>query len=564
MGNKRFKDPIYGYIEIDEELINQVIDTANFQRLRDIIQTSYSPLYTSALHNRFTHSIGVYHLGKIVAQAFANSCKTNEIKSFSKIKNYMKVFEIACLLHDVGHAPFSHTGEDFYFDETKHVSLHKEIVQLTGDDLLEMEIVKNSYKAAAHELMSVLVGLRVFGEIMEKETWSFFARCITGYKYTEKMTKKKQLLNCLIELLNSTMIDVDKLDYLIRDAYMSGFDNIKIDYIRLLESICVLKQNNTYRISYYKTAVSVIENVVYARDAERKWIQSHPTVLYEAYLLQNIMTQIINKYMGQNYIPYDCLTEAGYQIKDLGTVRLFSDGDITYLMKNLRDNEYVEEYLERKLRKHPIWKTEAEYKAIFSENERAAEIIEGEFANLKKELSGLGCSNIINQKALEECRRDKRELENDYAQNHSLMLERSLQQRKYQIEIMEALENFAGRENLDFHFIIISSKQFNSGFGKPEFSKISMVFPELSEPCEFGAVSNTLKASESVGENFFYLYYSRKELKKKLHISELIEDLLKIADEIESEKQEREEKRKREKSKKEKEKKIKKSVKRLN
>lgn len=440
------------------------------------------------------------------------------------------------MLHDVGHAPFSHTGEDFYFDETKHAPFHEEIVQLTLDTLLATEIKKNSYKAAAHELMSVLVGLKVFGNMLDKETWSFFARCITGYKYTEEMTEEKQLLNCLIELLNSTMIDVDKLDYLIRDAYMAGFDNIKIDYVRLLESICVLKQNNGYRIGYYKTAVSVIENVVYARDAERKWIQSHPTVLYEAYLLQNIMTQIIENYMGKNYISYDYLTETGQKIENLGLVRLFSDGDIIYLMKNLPNRELVEEYLERKLRKHPIWKTEAEYRAIFIGNERAAEIIECEFANLKKELSGLGCSNIISKEALDACWLDTQRIKADYDKYGSLKLKRSLQKRKHQIAIMETLQNFADRENLDFNFIIISSKQFNSGFGKPEFAKISMVFPELSEPCEFGAVSNTLKASESIGENFFYLYYTRKELKKKLHISELIEDLLKIAYEIEREK----------------------------
>ena len=536
MGNKRFKDPIYGYIEIDEELINQVIDTASFQRLRNIIQTSYSPLYTSALHNRFAHSLGVYHLGKIAARAFANSCISNKVKNFTQIKEYLKVFELACLLHDVGHAPFSHTGEDFYFDETKHVVFHKMLVELTGDSLLAVEITKQSHKAAAHELMSVIVGLNVFGTMIEKEKWSFFARCITGYKYTERLTQKKQLLNCLIELLNSSMIDVDKLDYLIRDAYMTGFDTIKIDYIRLLESICVLKQNNEYHICYYKTAVSVIENVVYARDAERKWIQNHPTVLYEIYLLQSIMSQIVETYMGESYIIYDYLTEQGKEIEKLGTVRLISDGDIIYLMKNLADKELVVEYFNRKLRKHPIWKTEAEYQAIFIENEKEAEIIEDEFANLKKELGQLGFSNIINDDALEACRIDADRLEKDYENNKSLGLEMCLKKRKHQIEIMSALERFARREDIDFKFIIISAKQFNSGFSKPEFSKISMVFPELSQPCEFGDVSNALKASESRGENFFYLYYTRRHLKQELHISELIEDLLKIAFEIEREK----------------------------
>lgn len=535
MSNKRFKDPIYGYIEIDEELIDKVIDTANFQRLRDIIQTSYSPLYSSALHNRFTHSLGVYHLGKIAALAFLNSCRSNGLKIFPEIEKYLKVFELACLLHDVGHAPFSHTGEDFYFDETKHNSFHKKIVEITNDSSLSVEIKNNSYKAAAHELMSVVVGLNVFGAIIDKENWSFFARCITGYKYTEDMTDKKQLLNCLIELLNSSMIDVDKLDYLIRDAYMTGFDTIKIDYVRLLESICVYKQDNEYRICYYKSAVSVIENVVYARDAERKWIQNHPTVLYEIYLIQSVLSQIVETYLGQSYIAYDYLTEKGKDIQAFGTIRLISDGDIVYLMKNLKSQKLVDEYFDRRLRKHPIWKTEAEYQAIFIGNEKEAEIIECEFADLKKELSGLGFSNIINEAALEACRIDANSLEEDYIKDNSEKLHMSLQKRKHQIEIMEALSNFADRESIDFDFVIISAKQFNSGFGKPEFAKISMIFPELSDPCEFGAVTNVLKASESIGENFFYLYYTRKHLKRELHISQLIEDFLNIAYAIETE-----------------------------
>lgn len=52
---KQIKDPIYGYINIEDDFIS-VIDTPEYQRLRNVIQTSYQALYPSALHNRFTHS----------------------------------------------------------------------------------------------------------------------------------------------------------------------------------------------------------------------------------------------------------------------------------------------------------------------------------------------------------------------------------------------------------------------------------------------------------------------------------------------------------------------------
>lgn len=60
---KQVRDPLYGYIDIEKKYIS-LIDSAEFQRLRNIRQTGYASLYPSALHNRFVHSIGVFYLGK--------------------------------------------------------------------------------------------------------------------------------------------------------------------------------------------------------------------------------------------------------------------------------------------------------------------------------------------------------------------------------------------------------------------------------------------------------------------------------------------------------------------
>lgn len=140
---------------------------------------------------------------------------------------------MACLLHDVGHAPFSHTGEEFYLKNGDRKELHKEIINLTNDQDLKMEIREKAanYKAAPHELMSVIVGLKIYADqFRSDEEKSFFSRCITGYSYAIKTDEKHSFLNCLISFLNSSVIDVDKLDYLIRDAYITGFDTINIDY----------------------------------------------------------------------------------------------------------------------------------------------------------------------------------------------------------------------------------------------------------------------------------------------------------------------------------------------
>ena len=66
---KVFKDPLYDYIRIDNNVCEKIIDDKYFQRLRRIEQTSMRCLYPSARHDRFIHSIGVYHLAKVAIKA---------------------------------------------------------------------------------------------------------------------------------------------------------------------------------------------------------------------------------------------------------------------------------------------------------------------------------------------------------------------------------------------------------------------------------------------------------------------------------------------------------------
>ena len=539
MGGKRFKDPIYGYIEIEEEIIAQVVDSASFQRLRDVIQTSYSPLYASAVHNRFVHSIGVYHLGCIASKAFQNE----EIHSqVPRIDDYIRIFQLACLLHDVGHAPFSHTGEKHFLTAGERTLLHGRLVDLTQDSALKEEIRKNAYKAAPHELMSAIVALRTFSEIIPIEMRSFFARCITGYKYDMYMDKAKSILNCLIELLNSKIIDVDRMDYLIRDSYMTGFDTVKIDYIRLLDSIRVVPdERGIYQICYYKTAVSVIENAVYAHDAERKWIQNHPIVLYEVYLLDNIIEQIMRQILNTESLLEQHLSEKGVCIEKYGKVRLMGDSDILYLMKNLPDTALANEYYGRKYRKHPIWKSEAEFQAIFLRQEKQLQIIEDELNDLITHLRSLGLPFVINEEALRECRSDLEEYE-DLLKKESDVMERkkfesSIAARKQHVRFMEIWESFAKESGVDFEFLIIHADQFNSNFRKQELGNIKIILPELRSPCKFEEVSNVLKAQKSKGEKFFFVYYSRRFEGQQISISNLRKQMLKFANDVDIERE---------------------------
>ena len=533
--DKKLKDPIYGYIDIKEDIIYNIVDTSGFQRLRNIIQTSYAPLYSSAVHNRFVHSLGVYYLGSIVSNSIReHKDEYSDIKDLDRI---LEIFELACLLHDLGHAPFSHTGEIYYLDNGKRDILHSKIVELTGDKGLEQEIQGKNYNAAPHELMSVIVALKYYDFLFNNEQEkSFFARCIVGYSYSKDTSEGKAIdsfKNCMISLLNSSVIDVDKLDYLIRDAYIIGFDTVSIDYQRLLKSIRFKKSDGKYVVAYTKQAISVIENVVYAHDAERKWIQNHPVVQYESYLLQNAIQELDKKYPDKKLFSFEALTEEGIEIDGNFKISLLSDADIVFLMKNL-DSNIVKEYYNRNRRRHPLWKSEAEYKANFSVayNDEVFNVIENALDVLCKNLNFICKSQELNDIALKKCE------ENIDKLNETLKvgvdeqkINTVIAEQKKNIAWLRVFKNFAKSQEIDFDFIILKENQFNSGFAKEAFGDIKIEFNGLKNLKYFKEVTNTLKADKSQREKFFYLFYRRKEgpEHKRIDIKKLAAELGKFA-----------------------------------
>lgn len=352
-----------------------------------------------------------------------------------------------------------------------------------------------------------------------------------GYPYVNKESLEHSFLNCLISLLNSSVIDVDKLDYLIRDAYITGFDTVSIDYLRLLRSIRFRKEKQMYYVVYTKSAISVIENVVYAHDAERKWIQNHPVVQYEAYLLQSTIEALQNKYKSARLFSYDALTESGIHIADNCRVSLLCDADITFLMKNL-DNDEGKEYFQRKERRHPLWKSEAEYKAIFTDGytDKLFDIIENGLDGLCKYLNYVCQSKEINDVALTKCKEDIdafQKLVSAGAKEENIAS--SISKKKKHLQWMKALKKFADEQKIAFDFVILRANQFNSGFAKEAFEKILIEFDTLKNPRYFGKVTNTLKAEKSLRERFFYLFYRRTDGKSKIDLKNLAVKLGEIA-----------------------------------
>lgn len=515
---KKIKDPIYGYIEVPVSYITGIIDTAPFQRLRRVIQTSYAPLYPGTVHNRFTHSIGVYHLGVIATNSISNCWK--HIKNISvDVDRLVSVFRLSCLLHDVGHAPFSHTGEKYYLGvNNSYDELHKRLADLIGSDEIIKDSSKNpGKKAAPHEIMSAIIGLSNYSDIIGNlDDRDFFSRCITGYEYSASDIDS-QVKNCFIGLLNSKVIDVDKLDYLLRDAYFSGHGTVNIDYQRLLSSITIVEiHKGKIETAFMKQAVSVIENVVYAHDNERKWIQNHPTVLYESYIVTHMINKInreLNK-SGKKLFSEESLTEKGQDFSD-SHVSLLSDDDIIFIAKNkLLDDPLIKEYFNRNSRRHPIWKSEAEYKSYLIDMIRGGSLLD-DFVNAIELTSTYISKNtengIITKNTIDTIHKEINEIENSALDEDDILVQK--EEKAIILKVLNALSDYADSKGLEFNFVMLTAMEFISGFGKMDFSNTLISF-DTGSVAKVGDVVSSIAGKENDRQIYFYIYYKRPDNKE--------------------------------------------------
>lgn len=377
--NKLFKDPVHGYIEIPDSYCLHIVDTPIFQRLRCIEQTSMRPLYPAAHHDRFIHSLGVFYLGR---KAFESIKKNSVFPSPEEpvILRIQNSFLLACLLHDCAHAPFSHTFEDYYELPADPTS-GKGRVQTILEKVVSKEFIADLNTASLpqqHEMASAAIAVSQYSPAIfelggEPE---LVARMITGCKHRQLVKGNLALKfeNCFIELLNGAPVDVDKLDYIMRDTWASGVKNVSIDVDRLLNAIFVELDDTGVQLGFKQSALSVIQNVVDGRNFLYQWVYSHHTVLYYNELLTRA-TKTLAVLLAEEgepnsfwkkFVSTDSLC-GPIELKD-HVFYLPSDGDLLYLLKHYSASiPEAEEFFSHCPKRFPLWKTKAQFDEIFRE-----------------------------------------------------------------------------------------------------------------------------------------------------------------------------------------------------
>ena len=408
MGKKVIKDLIHSYITIDID-VQKIVDTPSFQRLKRIKQLTCEYLFPSLNHTRYEHSLGVM---KLACDFFDSLNKNMEDFGISKeqIKNYRFHIKFAALLHDVGHAPLSHLGESFYDKEEIYKSLIENLSSEKEADKIFKD-KKENIVGSPHELMSCLCIIRklrpALTEMNPNINIELICRIIIGNQYHDK---NLWLENILIEIVNSKTIDVDKLDYLIRDNHMSGYIAPRIDIERLFSCTFIGEDK---KLKYSSKAIPAMQSVVDSRDLLYLWVYNHHISVYTEFIIRDILGHFMQLYEEQNGKYPEEMNKKEFFSTEAIIDNLVIDDDIySHLRKaylaSLKGKtvEYtsvvMKQLMERKFLK-PLWKTIYEYEcledeleleklvtdrldAILKDNEKIKKIVGeiGEALNLKK------------------------------------------------------------------------------------------------------------------------------------------------------------------------------------
>lgn len=335
---KNFVDAVYGHIHIPIDYCKKIIDTPLFQRLKRIEQTSMRPLFPCARHDRFSHSLGTFHIGCIIFENIKKNAQKDgvyeiikELKIDSKEETwkYLQInYELACLLHDCGHAPFSHTFEKYYLNRGKkndtndlgsplQIDIANEMKSYVRENLQISEEEKNiritkfikqlcETDAAPHELVSAWLVLHKAGFREQIQQLhgdpELIARMIIGCKYDklkESSDVYHQICDCFIELLNGKEIDADRTDYVIRDKWATGLNTATIDLTRLYSSIHLKSYNNKYIVCYSQKALPELESILEVKNYNSFWIFNHHKLLYHNYILIKAVEKLALIFSGE-------------------------------------------------------------------------------------------------------------------------------------------------------------------------------------------------------------------------------------------------------------------------
>lgn len=285
--SKLIIDPVHGFITLRDPLIFKVINHAFFQRLRRIKQLGLTDfVYPGAHHTRFHHAIGAMHLTQRAMDLLREKGTVISNEEYQGTS-------IAILLHDVGHGPFSHALERTILHAVAHESISEML----------MNYMNQEFEGALD------LAIAIFKDQYERP---FFHQLVSG------------------------QLDMDRLDYLQRDAFFTGVTEGRIGGERIIKILCVI---NDVLTAEYRGVYS-IEHFLNARRMMYWQVYLHKTTVSA----EQVLTQAIRRAKD--------LVQEGQEVPTLPAFKAFLSHDVT-LEDFYNQPEYVRAFA--KLDDYDIW-----------------------------------------------------------------------------------------------------------------------------------------------------------------------------------------------------------------
>ena len=317
------RDAIHDYIHVDHLIIWRLINSREMQRLRRIKQLGGTyQVFQSAEHSRFVHSLGVY---QVVRRMLETECLTNALSDYDKL-----CVMCAGLLHDIGHGPFSHSFEGVF--EENHEDM---TVRMILEESEVHDILVSLYKQLPQDVASII-----------------------------QHTHPNRILIQMV----SSQLDADRMDYLLRDSYMSGTTYGHFDMSRILRTMRI----RDGKIVYKESGVQAIENYILARYHMYWQVYYHPTARSYEHLLQSIFQRVkdlyYDGYVFQTHLHYLIpMLEHHFQVRDF--VDLDEAVILYYFKEFTREKDFIlsdlsSRFLNRHLFKYKQLKSQKDLMSI--------------------------------------------------------------------------------------------------------------------------------------------------------------------------------------------------------